>query len=128
MKKDICVIDDDMIYQLIIKKMINRSSAFGEIVVYSRADIALDYFKNSEVSLPTVILLDINMPEMDGWQFLEALKEYRPQFAEETKIYIVTSSIATSDKSKANAIPEISGFLSKPVSIAKLRELGENLY
>lgn len=125
MKKEICVIDDDMIYQMIIKKMINRTELFNKIIVFGDAVKALEYFKDVEVKLPDLILLDINMPEIDGWQFLKELKKQRPQFASETRIYIVTSSIASSDKSKAKSIPEISGFLSKPVSIQKLKELGE---
>jgi len=127
MKKEICVIDDDMIYQMIIKKMISRTDIFNDAVIYGRAEKALKHFKKSEAKLPDLILLDINMPEMDGWQFLVELKKHRPSFFTETKIYIVTSSIASSDKAKAKAIPEVSGFLSKPVSVSKLKELGEKL-
>ena len=125
MRKEICVIDDDLIYQMIIKKMIHRTDVYNEVVIYSRADKALKRFKNPDTKLSDLILLDINMPEMDGWQFLVELKKQRPNYAAETKIYIVTSSIASSDKSKAKSIPEISGFLSKPISVEKLKELGE---
>ena len=74
-----------------------------------------------------LILLDINMPQMDGWEFIAQLSSCRPNLKNETKIYIVTSSIATADKLKAASFDEISGFLSKPVSVQKLKEIGEQI-
>ena len=84
---------------------------------------ALADFKDPEVMLPEMILLDINMPQMDGWQFLEGLLAIRPNFNNETIIYVVTSSIAHSDREKANSIEEVSGFLSKPLSVEHLKKL-----
>lgn len=70
------------------------------------------------------MLLDINMPLMDGWQFLEALQSQFPEVYDLTKIYIVTSSIAFSDKERFQDFPKLAGFLSKPLNVDKLKEIG----
>ena len=127
MRKSIWVIDDDQIYQMIIKKLIRRSEVFEEEAYYICTHQVFDDLNNSQVSLPDVILLDINMPSMDGWQFIEKLRFIYPDLAERTEIYIVSSSIAYSDKERAEAIPEIRSFLSKPMSVEKLRKIGEHL-
>lgn len=123
MKKSICVIDDDHIYQLIIRKVIERTEEFDLIYFYSDGIEAFEEFKNLQKELPEIILLDINMPQMDGWQFLERLIPYRPNLSKETIIYIVTSSIAHSDRDKAISFKEVSGFLSKPISVEHLKKL-----
>lgn len=123
MKMSICIIDDDMIYQMIIRKIIEKTSEFDVVKFYDDGIYALNDFKDPNVILPELILLDINMPQMDGWQFLEGLIELRPNFENETLIYIVTSSIAHSDREKAASYKEISGFLSKPISVEKIKEI-----
>jgi CheY-like chemotaxis protein len=127
MNKEICVIDDDHIYQLIIEKIIRRTAIFVKSTAFRNAGLAFQQFKNPEFPLPHLILLDINMPQMDGWEFINQLSSCRPNLKNETKIYIVTSSIATSDKLKAASFNEIAGFLSKPVSVQKLKEIGGQL-
>ncbi|TVZ26787.1 response regulator receiver domain-containing protein [Gillisia sp. Hel_I_86] len=123
MKKDICIIDDDKIYQLIIKKVVERTSEFDSMCFYDDGIEAIEIFKSPEYVLPEIILLDINMPQMDGWQFLDNLIALRPNFHLQTIIYIVTSSIAHSDRDKAESYKEVSGFLSKPLSVEKLKEI-----
>lgn len=127
MNKEICVIDDDHIYQLIIEKIIRRAAIFEKNTAYINARHAFQQFKDPKFTLPNLILLDINMPQMDGWEFIAQLSSCRPNLKNETKIFIVTSSIATADKLKAASYEEISGFLSKPVSVQKLQEIGSQL-
>tara|TARA_B100000929_G_scaffold289636_1_gene280790 strand:+ start:2338 stop:2601 length:264 start_codon:yes stop_codon:yes gene_type:complete len=74
MRRSICIIDDDEIYQKIIKKLIARADVFDDAVFYTNAKEVLYDLMNSIIELPSVILLDINMPIMDGWQFLEYLE------------------------------------------------------
>ena len=127
MKKSICIIDDDEIYQKIIKKLISRADAFDDAIFYKSAKEMLHDLINSEIELPSVILLDINMPIMDGWQFLENLENAFPFLYENTEIYMVTSSIAYSDREKVEEYPNLSGFLSKPMSVEKLKEIGNSV-
>ena len=127
MSRSICIIDDDQIYQIIVKKIIFKAGIFETVHCYENGYKALKDFGNPEIPLPHLILLDINMPGMDGWEFLSRLKNHRPQLQLETSIYIVTSSIAFSDRDKALALPEVTGFISKPLTVGKLREIGEKL-
>ncbi len=127
MRKSICIIDDDQIYQIIVKKIISKADAFGEIFQYLNCWQAITDFEAPGCELPSLILLDINLPVIDGWQFLEHLTRCRPNLSEETSIYIVTSSIAYSDKLKANLYKEVSGFISKPLTVGKLQEIAAKL-
>lgn len=127
MEKQICVIDDDHIYQVIIEKIIRRTEIFVKNTAFTNSINAFEKFKDPEFTLPHLILLDINMPQMDGWQFINELSIHRPNLKNETRIYIVTSSISSADKLKASSFEEISGFLSKPVSVQKLKEIVEQI-
>lgn len=119
----IAVIDDDEVYQMIVKRFIEKSEAFEQSEYFIQPKLALDHYKQNIENLPAVMLLDINMPLLDGWQFLEELQEYYRDLYEKSKIYIVTSSIAYSDKEKFEDFPKLSGFLSKPITVDKIQEI-----
>ncbi len=128
MKKSVWVIDDDEIYQIIIKKMITRAEIFEEQAYYANAKEALKDLTSSRKFPPDVIMLDINMPEMDGWQFIEELRtHFKDDLFKRTRIFIVSSSIAYSDREQAESYPEITGFITKPVSIDKIKEIGKSI-
>ncbi len=121
------MIDDDEIYQVIIGKLIKKAAVFEEQHYFQCANMVLSMLESEEIYLPDVILLDINMPQMDGWQFIEELKRLYSDLEHRTQIYIVSSSIAYSDKERINEFPVVEGFVSKPISIKKLREIGEGI-
>ena len=120
----IAVIDDDEVYQMIISRYIEKSGMFKLAEYYQFPKEALKNYIDIKENLPSVMLLDINMPLMDGWQFLEALQSKYPEVYDHTKIYIVTSSIAFSDKERFDNFPGLAGFLSKPLNVDKLKEIG----
>ena len=121
-KKKICIIDDDPIYQLVTKKIIEKSGYFPVVNSFTSGLEAIAYFKNAAL-LPEVILLDIEMPIMDGWDFLSEITIIRQQYNARTNIYIVSSSIAKEDKEKALTYDVIKGFISKPVTISKIEKI-----
>lgn len=124
MTDKIAVIDDDEVYQMIISRYIEKSGVYKQAEYYQYPKEALKYYTETKENLPSVMLLDINMPLMDGWQFLEALQSRFPNVYNHTRIYIVTSSIAYSDRERFENFPGLAGFLSKPLNVDKLRELG----
>lgn len=117
--KTIWVIDDDPIYQIIVNKIIQKSELFSSVSSFINGKDAIDALKksleNNEMP-PNIILLDINMPIMDGWEFMEEMVLLKSQINELIHIYIVSSSIAFEDKSKAKNYSEIIAYLSKPVN------------
>ena len=122
-KKTIWVIDDDPIYQIIINKTIQRFGLFSAISTFKNGKIALDallQLLDNDTALPDIILLDINMPVMDGWEFMEELGLIKPKFMKQIVVYIVSSSIAVEDKNKSMSYENILGYLSKPITVDDL--------
>jgi CheY-like chemotaxis protein len=122
-KKNIWVVDDDVIYQILIDIIIKKSELFSSIYSFKNGKDAIDALQDSLKNggdLPDYILLDINMPVMNGWEFMEVYGKMNSKIAKEISIYIVSSSIAVEDKKKSETYPDILGYLSKPVSINDL--------
>lgn len=130
--KILCV-DDDSISLTISKLLLKRTGFTNDVVTAVDGSDALDYFKdlfatssNPSADAPSLILLDINMPVMNGWEFLEA---YIPLFADklpQTKVIILSSTIDPEDFSRAKKFPVVAQFVSKPLSVENLAELKEN--
>jgi CheY-like chemotaxis protein len=120
-----CIIDDDDMYINLITRIIDAKKLSKNLLVFSNGKQALDYFvgalKNvKNQGIPQVILLDLNMPIMDGWQFLTELAERKLENLEDTTIYIVSSSIDPAEMERSKAIERVSDFLIKPVNFAQL--------
>ncbi|HEU4496797.1 MAG TPA: response regulator [Flavobacterium sp.] len=124
-EKIICIIDDDPIYQIITQKIIGKTKIAKKIVSYQNGFEAIENIKllPSE-ELPDIILLDIDMPVTDGWEFMEAFGQLQ---LEEKKItvYIVSSSIAATDKEKARTFKGIAGYLTKPIMLEDILKIAE---
>lgn len=130
-KKIIWTLDDDMIYQIIIKKLIQKSGSFSAHSYFMNGNLAITILKNilkvNNEDFPDIILLDINMPVMDGWEFIEEFQTIKSEISKKIDIYIVSSSIAAEDKKKAETFTDILGYLSKPISVDILTDLASKL-
>ncbi len=119
----ICIIDDDEIYIFLMKKSFAVMGVKNEIISFLNGADALEEFhslKDNHEELPAVILLDINMPIMDGWEFLNEFRKLSAGISNEIPIYIVSSSIAIEDIEKSKTFPEIVDYLTKPVELETL--------
>ncbi|GLB53463.1 response regulator [Neptunitalea chrysea] len=116
MLQNICIIDDNPIFLLTATKMIQLQNCAKSICSFKNGEIALGHLKNeykAGADLPDLILLDINMPVMDGWQFLDALRSLN--FPNLT-IYLLTSSVDPADITRAKTYKMLSGYLTKPLT------------
>ena len=128
-KPKIWIIDDDPIYQTIISKIINKSNMFAMTCSFKNGQEALDKILNlneDSVYFPDLILLDINMPVMDGWEFMDEMKKQQHHIKNNISIYVVSSSIAVEDKYKAQSYTNILGYLSKPITNHDLIYIASN--
>ncbi|MFY0255013.1 response regulator [Chitinophaga sp. 30R24] len=115
----IFIVDDDPIHQQIAKIMIERQAISSNIRVFSDAQDVLDYLRDhagEAASLPDLILLDLNMPVMDGWEFLEEYAIFCGQLPKRIRIFVLTSSIDEKDRERVSAYDFVTGYLTKPLS------------
>ncbi len=120
--KKILLIDDDEPTNFLNGIIIRQANCAEELVVNSSAKEALEYLEDARKSgvLPDLILLDLNMPIMNGWDFL---KQYEKLELEGVKLIVLTSSINPVDKERAAEIEKIDGFKSKPLSRDMLEDI-----
>ena len=120
------LIDDDDIFNFLNKKVLEKSGQSNAITIHTSAREGLDYLSSimdSEEKWPQVILLDIRMPGMDGFEFLDVLKNLDEKFLKQVKVFMLTSSIDDRDKRKSEIFPFVYGYFSKPLSPAILQHM-----
>lgn len=116
-KLKIMFVDDDPINNLINKKLLIKHYPQVEISEFLSAEEALQALHSDRLNLPHLILLDINMPEIDGWAFLN---QYR-RLGLSIPVFMLTSSIDQEDIKKAKEYPEINQFIVKPLDKEKAK-------
>jgi CheY-like chemotaxis protein len=105
--------DDNYFHQIII----NRMNITEHIEVVLNGEEALIFLKKEENQYhPDIIFLDINMPKMNGWEFMEAYKELRADQKAKVLVIMLTTSESPEDKKRVVLYPEIIGFNSKPLT------------
>lgn len=117
------LIDDDDTYQFIVKKTIRSTRLVKNIKIFSNGKLAIDFLESvlgNVNEIPDVILLDLSMPVMDGWQFLERYFLLKPRIGKKVVIYVVSSSIDPSDVERAKSISEVTDYFVKPLTKEKL--------
>lgn len=134
MLNKILCIDDDPITLMLCKKVISKSEFSSEIDSAHNGEEALEYFdnlrtekdSNNEINPPELIFLDLNMPIMNGWEFLDIFTKnnYTISFPE-TKVIVLSSTIDPKDIEKSKSYPMVINFLSKPITREMLDSIGD---
>lgn len=126
-KIPVWIIDDDPIFKIIAQKIIQKAEDLETLATFSNGKDALNALEtaiHNNENLPNIILLDIEMPIMDGWEFVEHINPFKSILKEKKiKIFILSSSIAVEDKLKAQSNSKVSGYLTKPLTLENLETL-----
>jgi CheY-like chemotaxis protein len=125
--KRVMLVDDDEITNLINTAVLTRTYDKDDVIAYTRGEEALTYLKQlvqfSIEKIPGVIFLDINMPSMDGWEFLDEFQKLPGEPLKKCKIFILSSSIDLEDVEKSKEYPVVQDFISKPLTLTKLKTI-----
>ncbi|MDE0772842.1 MAG: response regulator [Salibacteraceae bacterium] len=122
-KPSILLVDDNDIDILIAKKYLEMSDFFSAIHTAGDGEDALKIVKKVQ---PNYVLLDINMPILDGWGFLDLFEMPSNKKTIQPKIIMLTSSISEKDEERALNNPHVSHFLVKPINSVKIKQFLEN--
>ena len=121
------VVDDDPMNNLICKHIIHKYNGGAEILIFTEPEKALkmivETFDGITENPETVLFLDINMPSMNGWEFLNEFENFTKKIQQQISIYILSSSIDQSDRDKAEINSLVKGYISKPLSLDSMNEI-----
>jgi CheY-like chemotaxis protein len=120
----IWLIDDDEIFRFSAEQLMEMGDFTQHVVSFENGEEALqaiDKLMRQEMATPDLIFLDVNMPVLDGWQFLDELSKY--DLPTDFKIYMLSSSADMADMSQVAKYPLVQKYLLKPISLNLLSEV-----
>lgn len=118
----IMLIDDEEFDLMMYRRIIDRSGLVGEVVTLSTAQAALDYFKQTDAPDIDLIFLDIRMPILSGFDFLELVEPYLPEGVEVPVIMMLTTSMSTQDRDRAATFERVVSYMNKPLTQSHLQD------
>lgn len=122
----ICIVDDDDIYKFALTRSVESLLEGNQVSLFANGEDTLDHIianKNDITALPDIILLDIDMPVMDGFQFLEEYEKIEDSLAKKITIYMVSSSVDPEDVIKAKSFETVTDYISKPLNEDKFERI-----
>lgn len=123
LSKKILIIDDDDLSIFLIGMAIEEIDFIESYDSVTSGWEALNYLENCQKDGPDLILVDLNMPEMDGYEFIQRFEDKFVEAFPETRLIVVTSSQRENDKAKSLAFPSVIGFIHKPFTEEKIKRI-----
>ncbi len=127
----ILIIDDDEINNFIAVKLIDKIEPKADINTCLNGVEGINFILerlDKQDQIPDIIFLDINMPVMNGWEFLDEYEKIKDQINKQVVINMLSSSVYNDDISKAETYTTVDKFLSKPLTIDKIKNIYSNIY
>ena len=117
----VMTIDDEPVDQMIYKRVLKRSGIVGNAIDFQLAEDALAYFRMPDHVKPDIVFLDIHMPRMNGFEFLDAaIEEFGDEFAQ-CVVIMLTTSLDPEDRERAGQYPMVRDYLSKPLTVENVQ-------
>ncbi len=122
------LVDDDTIFNFLHTEVIKTVDDSAQIDLFNSSMEGLEFLKDAledKHPMPNFLFLDIRMPEMDGFEYLDELMKFPIEKFKDLRIYVLSSSLAERDKEKSLSYPIVAGFIEKTLTIEKLKGIIE---
>ena len=119
MSKKVAIIDDDEIFQFTTKIKFEKLGLVEDVMIFNDGEEAMQFIQD----MPEILLLDINMPIVDGWDFLELFEKVPKEKKQMMEILMLSSSINPDDVKRAEANAYVVDYITKPVSDADVKKI-----
>ncbi|GAB3331159.1 response regulator [Marivirga atlantica] len=129
-KLNICVIDDDDIYQFAVSRIIESAVETSSVMSFYDGEEALEYFESlngNDDPIPDIIFLDINMPRLNGFEFMEGYNKIKHRLSKKSKVFMVSSSIDPADIQRSKEMDGIEDYVSKPLDSSLVTQIVSRL-
>ena len=124
-------IDDDPIDHFLMKHILRGKNYFDTTTYTMYGSLVLDYMeenKSDPEKLPDVIFLDLNMPQFNGWDFLDRMEQLYTQLDKDIQVYILSSSVMPADEEASTRYSFVNEFISKPIEATEVERIVSNQY
>ncbi len=121
--KHIALVDDDEVINLVHSEVIKRIVQDVQLEIFQSGTQLLEHLKDHDEQRLDVIFLDIRMPEMDGFEVLEKIRAMNPKASQNSRVYVLSSTLDERDLNKAKSNPLVTDFIGKPLSFNAFRQL-----
>lgn len=118
------IVDDDDVYAYAVRRLISIQKLCNHVEVFKNGKEAITFFKSASFETDdtsNIILLDVRMPEMNGWEFIEAFSALDYAKKDNFDLYMISSSIDPKDTKRAAEIPLIKKYIFKPITLEDLK-------
>ncbi|QCR21838.1 two-component system response regulator [Pontibacter sp. SGAir0037] len=131
-EKKIFIIDDDEISIFLLKELLLTQSIGDNVFTFLFAEKALEEIRialdTDPAQLPDIIFLDLSMPQMSGWNFLDSLRFYEDRMKGKCVVYIMTSAIDISEYKRSSEYKLVGGYFNKPIEMDALDIIRKDIY
>lgn len=124
--RSVLLVDDSEADNFLHRRAIERSGLVADVVVQPDGEAALDFLRTCAESgqpLPELVLVDINMPRMTGWEFLDDYADLPSEIREQSVLYVVSGTLNPADHARAEASPVVAGFRQKSLTREMLSDI-----
>jgi CheY-like chemotaxis protein len=122
----VLMIDDNPVEHLIVKRISERHGLFESLVCVDDAAKVLDVLEKggeSVARMPDIILLDLHMPKLSGWEFMKRFDTVYKKLLKKIDVYVLSSSVSEADRRASLCYPFVKGFYSKPMTTTLMHQL-----